>query len=176
MYLCGWLNNAFSKNWTDLFSIQPCWPTSDSALPRAIWAQSGPKKLQQKAIPAYGRAHFSPRTKSALANWTVFALIFKGAKLDSKIGLYFIPWNGPIFRDKRIFQIYSVGMILIFFSKLTTLILNWRNLGQEEKCINYREGISLATYFYLNFRMVRNNFQEFGIICKGLNYLDDNRY
>ena len=45
-----------------------------------------------------------------------------------------------------------------------------------EKCITYRGGISLATYFYLNFRMARDNFLEFGIICKGLNYLGDNRY
>ena len=35
----------------------------------------GQKKLNQKAIPAHGRAHFSPGTKSALANWTVLALI-----------------------------------------------------------------------------------------------------
>ena len=41
-------------------SIQPCWPKSDSALPGAISAQSGPKKLHQKAISAQGRAHFSP--------------------------------------------------------------------------------------------------------------------
>ena len=33
-------------------SIQLCWLKSDSALPRAISAQSGPKKLHQKAIPA----------------------------------------------------------------------------------------------------------------------------
>ena len=56
-------------------SIQPCWPKSDSALPGAISAQSGPKKLHQKAILAQGRAHFSPGTKSALANWTVLTLI-----------------------------------------------------------------------------------------------------
>ena len=42
-------------------SIQPCWPKSDSALPGAISAQSGPKELHQKAIPAQGRAHaFQP--------------------------------------------------------------------------------------------------------------------
>ena len=35
----------------------------------------GQKSSYQKAIPAHGRAHFSPRTKSALANWTVLALI-----------------------------------------------------------------------------------------------------
>ena len=56
-------------------SIQPCWPKYDSALPGAISAQSGPKKLHQKAISAQGRAHFSPGTKSALANWTVVTLI-----------------------------------------------------------------------------------------------------
>ena len=56
-------------------SIQPCRPKSDSALPGAIWAQWRPKKLNRKAIPAQGRAHFSPRTKSALANWTVLALV-----------------------------------------------------------------------------------------------------
>ena len=56
-------------------SIQPCWPKSYSALPGAVWAQSGPKKLHQKAIPAQGRAHFSPGTKPALANRTVLALI-----------------------------------------------------------------------------------------------------
>ena len=56
-------------------SIQPCWLKSDSALPGAISVQSGPKKLHQKAIPAQGRAHFSPGTKSALANWTVLTLI-----------------------------------------------------------------------------------------------------
>ena len=33
------------------------------------------KKLNQKAIPAHGRAHFSSGTKSALANWTALALI-----------------------------------------------------------------------------------------------------
>ena len=56
-------------------SIQPCRPKSDSALPVAIWAQFRLKKLYQKAIPTHGRAHFSPGTKSALANWTVVALI-----------------------------------------------------------------------------------------------------
>ena len=56
-------------------SIQPCRPKSDSALLGAIWAQFRPKKLYQKAIPTHGRAHFSPGTKSALANWTVLALI-----------------------------------------------------------------------------------------------------
>ena len=66
-------------------------------------------------------------------------------------------------------------ILIIFFSKLTTLILNWRNPGQVEKCINYGGRISLATYFYLNFRMARNNFVEFGIIFKGLNHLGDNR-
>ena len=80
-------------------SIQPCRPKSGSALPGAIWAQFRPKKLYQKAIPAHGRAHFSPGTKSVLANWTVLALI-KGAKLDLKIGLYFTHRNGPVFRAK----------------------------------------------------------------------------
>ena len=47
-------------------SIQPCRPKSDSALPGAIWAQFRPKKLDQKAIPAHGRAHFSPGTKLVL--------------------------------------------------------------------------------------------------------------
>ena len=47
----------------------------NSALPGAIGAQFRPKKLTQKAIPAHGRAHVSPGTKSALANWTVLALI-----------------------------------------------------------------------------------------------------
>ena len=37
-------------------SIQPCRPKSDSALPGAIWAQFRPEKLNQKAIPAHGRA------------------------------------------------------------------------------------------------------------------------
>ena len=46
-----------------------------SALPGAISAQFRPKKLNQKAIPAHARIHFSPGTKSALANWTVLALI-----------------------------------------------------------------------------------------------------
>ena len=41
-------------------SIQPCRPKSDSALPGAIWAQFRPKKLNQKAIPAHARVHFSP--------------------------------------------------------------------------------------------------------------------
>ena len=41
----------------------------------AIRAQFRLKKLYQKAIPAHGRAHFSPGSKSALANWTVLALI-----------------------------------------------------------------------------------------------------
>jgi len=56
-------------------SIQPCRPKSDSAFLGAIGAQFRPKKLYQKAITAHGRAHFSPGTKSALANWTVLALI-----------------------------------------------------------------------------------------------------
>ena len=41
----------------------------------------------------------APGCKSALGNWTVLALI-KGAKLDSKIGLYFSHRNGLIFRAK----------------------------------------------------------------------------
>ena len=56
-------------------SIQPCRPKSASALPGAIWTQFRPKKLNQKAIPAHVRAHFSPGTKSARANWTVLTLI-----------------------------------------------------------------------------------------------------
>ena len=62
---------CFSPN----VSIQPCRPKSDSALHEAIGAQFRPKKLNQKAIPAHGRAYFRPGTKSALANWTVLALI-----------------------------------------------------------------------------------------------------
>ena len=38
-------------------------------------------------------------SKSALGNWTVLALI-KGAKLHSKIGLYFTHRNGLILRAK----------------------------------------------------------------------------
>ena len=41
-----------------------------SALPGAIRAQFRPKKLNQKAIPAHARAHFSPGTKSALQSRT----------------------------------------------------------------------------------------------------------
>ena len=51
-------------------SIQPCWPKSDSVPAGAIAEQ-----LHQKAISAQGRAHLSPGTKSALANWTVLTLI-----------------------------------------------------------------------------------------------------
>ena len=41
-------------------SIQPCRPKYDSAVPGAIWAPwFKPKKLNQKAIPAYAGAHFS---------------------------------------------------------------------------------------------------------------------
>ena len=56
-------------------SIQPCRSKSDSVLPGAIWTQFRPRKLYQKAIPAHGSAHFSPRTKLAQADWTVLALI-----------------------------------------------------------------------------------------------------
>ena len=56
-------------------SIQPCRPKPDLALPGAIGAQFSSKKLNQKAIPDHSRAHFSPGTKSDLANWTVLALI-----------------------------------------------------------------------------------------------------
>ena len=38
-------------------------------------------------------------SKSALGNWTLLALI-KGAKLDTKIGLYFTHQNNLIFRAK----------------------------------------------------------------------------
>ena len=38
-------------------SIQPCWSKSDSALLGTIWAQSGPKKLHQKAIPTHMCLH-----------------------------------------------------------------------------------------------------------------------
>ena len=85
---CTWLRNKVNETslnrgtlkiekicFSPKASIQPCWPKSDSSLPGAIWAQSGPKKLHQKAISAQGRAHFSPGSKSAPANWTVMALI-----------------------------------------------------------------------------------------------------
>ena len=36
-------------------------------------------------------------SKSALGNWTAFALI-KGAKLHPKMGQYFTHRNGPIFK------------------------------------------------------------------------------
>lgn len=62
-------------------SIQPCWVKSDSALSGAIWAQSGPKKLHQTAIPAHG-----------LKNRTV---------MDSTETILFL---GP----KQLFLIYSV--------------------------------------------------------------------
>ena len=55
--------------------IQSCRQKSDSAVPGPIWAQFRPKGLNQKAIAAYTRTHFSPGTKSAPANWTVLALI-----------------------------------------------------------------------------------------------------
>ena len=90
-------------------SIQPCRPKSDSALPGAIWAQFRPKKLNQKAIPAHGRAYFSPGTKSAQLIGLYWPW-FKGVKLDSKIGLYFTHRNGPIYflGLKQIFLISSV--------------------------------------------------------------------
>ena len=50
-------------------SIQPCRPKSHSALPGAIGAQFRPKKLNQKAIAAYVRAHFSSGTKLALGGY-----------------------------------------------------------------------------------------------------------
>ena len=81
-------------------SIQPCRPKSDSALPGAIWAQFRPKKLNQKAIPAHGRTHFNPGTKSALAIIGLYWPWFKGATLDPKIGLYFTHRNGLVFRAK----------------------------------------------------------------------------
>ena len=90
-------------------SIQPCRPKSDSALPGAIWAQFRPEKLNQKAIPAHGRAYFSPGIKSAQLIGLYWPW-FKGVKLDSKIGLYFTHRNGPIYflGLKQIFLIYSV--------------------------------------------------------------------
>ena len=88
-------------------SIQPCWPKSDSALP---------EKLHQKAIPAQGRAHFSPGTKSAPANWAVLTLI-----QGSQIRLYFTHRNGPIFRAETDFSdlqcterlSYAIGLCLV---------------------------------------------------------------
>ena len=77
-------------------SIQLCRAKSDSALPGTIWAQFKPKQLNQKAIPAHSRAHFSPGTKSALANWTYW-LWFKGAKLDSKKRTVFYSPKRPYF-------------------------------------------------------------------------------
>ena len=66
----------YTEKWKDLFQPQ----SVNSALQAKVWfspswAQFRPKKLYQKAIQAHGRAHCSPGTKSALANWTVLALI-----------------------------------------------------------------------------------------------------
>ena len=80
-------------------SIQPCWQKSDSALPGAIWAQSGPKKLHQRLFqPPVGPISAQGPNRPPLIG--LYWPWFKGAKLDSKIGLYFTHRNGPIFRAK----------------------------------------------------------------------------
>ena len=99
-------------------SIQPCWPKSDSALPGAIWAKSGPKKLQQKAIPAHGRAHFSPGNKSAPANWAVLALIGSQIRLKNRTVLDSTETTlflGP----KQLFLIYRVYQYRNMVSRLS---------------------------------------------------------
>ena len=70
--------------------IPPCRPYSDSAPFGAIWSQFMPKQLNQEAIPSHTGAHFSlwvqinPRQLDCIG---VYWPWFKGAKLDSKIGL-----------------------------------------------------------------------------------------
>lgn len=53
-FLCGHTLKIEKICVSPKVSIQPCWVKSDSALSGAIWAQSGPKKLHQTAIPAHG--------------------------------------------------------------------------------------------------------------------------
>ena len=61
---------------------------------RPSWSHLSTKQLNKKAIPAHMLRLISALgCKSALGKWTVSALI-KGAKLDSKIGLYFTHRNG----------------------------------------------------------------------------------
>ena len=72
--------------------IQPSRPKTDSCPPGAIWAQFKPKQLHQKQpIPAHGAAYCSPWVQ-------ISPTLIKGAKRDSKIGLYFTQRNSPIFR------------------------------------------------------------------------------
>ena len=56
--------------------------------------------------------------KSALVNWTVLALI-RGAKLDSKIGLYFAHQNCPVFRAKTNLtsDLPSVALCVVLYTR-----------------------------------------------------------
>ena len=71
--------------------------------------QSGPKKLHEKAIPAHGRAYFSPGTKSALAIGLYWPC-FKGVKLASKIARTVLdsPKTTLFLGLEQLFLIYSV--------------------------------------------------------------------
>ena len=74
---------------------------SYSAPSGTIWAQFKPKQPNQNAILAHAEAHFSPWGPNQPEIIRLYCNWFKGAKLDSKIGLYFTHRNGPIFRAKR---------------------------------------------------------------------------
>ena len=78
--------------------IQPCRPKSNWPSSGAIWAQFKPKQLNQTAIPAHAEAQpLGPNQPYVIGLYWPW---FKGAKLDSKIVLYFTHRNGPIFRAK----------------------------------------------------------------------------
>ena len=76
--------------------IQPCRLRSDSAPPGTIEAQLKLKQPHQKAIPAHAGPISALRSKSALGNWTVLALI-KGAKFDLQRRTVFYSSKRPLF-------------------------------------------------------------------------------
>ena len=86
---------------------------SDSAPSGAIWAQFRPKQLTQSKCyfcPRWGL--FQPLGPNQPEIIRLYCNWFKGAKLDSKIGLYFTHRNGPISKAKR------SGSFWFFFSGL----------------------------------------------------------
>ena len=133
-------------------SIQPCRPKSDSALLGAIWAQWRPKKPGQKAIPAQDRAHFSPGTKSALANWTVLALVVTNLNHFHWLCLYY-----SVNIDKRSLDIDYINFTFILKSsfgvnKVWCMLLYGSSSRVHSDQTTYNKNLRLRTCIFSSWR------------------------
>ena len=114
------------------------------------WSQKRPKKLNQKAIPAHARAHFSPGTKSALQSRTkllekVFLIMSTFLRIKT------ISKPTPL-RKENPFPQFNVAShkrpgIRLSFEYTTTLLSGEGGEGKTGTATMFRKMLSKYTIF-----------------------------